>query len=179
MIFQATWEKMLSGEKYMTRRIVKPGEMALYDVSAIQERDDVRLFFNAHHQPMVAYPVELESQITISCVLTANEHRKWCVGRSYSIQPGRGQKALGCRTLAAIRQEHLQDITEDDAIAEGCSPAVAMDGERLYSARAEYQLLWINLHDRRGERWADNPLCWVLEFQRPVVSELELVAHWE
>jgi hypothetical protein len=45
---------------------------------------------------------------------------RWVIGKTYAVQPGRGKKQIVRIRILNIRQEHLQDITEADAIAEGC-----------------------------------------------------------
>lgn len=55
--------------------------------------------------------------------------------------------------VVAIRAERLQAITEADAIAEGCASV------------AEFAMPWDTL-TKPGQRWADNPLVWVIEFRR-------------
>lgn len=58
--------------------------------------------------------------------------------------------------------ERLQDITEADAKAEGAPLVDEVTGrESLDVQRGSYRLgfqaLWETLHDKPGERWADNP----------------------
>jgi hypothetical protein len=62
--------------------------------------------------------------------------------------------------LLVVRVERLQQITEADAIAEG----VDRGAMPIVSARYAYAQLWNSLYTRPGERWADNPWVWVLEF---------------
>lgn len=159
MIFQQI-DEILSGQKTQTRRVVKPSE-GMYKASL---------------------------------ALTAAGNVKWAVGKTYAVQPGRGLSGLmwienwaedttepdgtfstapvykpnralftdnGWREfrirITAIRQERLQDITEDDAKAEGVS------------SKGEYAKLWNRINKRKGTRWSDNPLVWVLAFE--VVKE--------
>lgn len=81
-------QKILTGEKTQTRRIVKPGER------------------------FVDY-------LPGGKVVFTEKRTKWAVGQTYAIQPGRGKAAIGRFKLLDIRRERVQDITEQDAIAEG------------------------------------------------------------
>jgi hypothetical protein len=76
--------------------------------------------------------------------------------------------------LVRVRLERLQDISEEDARAEGfpsytitgngqsCEPVGAgyMDG------RAHFRALWDSLNAKRGFGWSENPWVWALEFRR-------------
>lgn len=79
--------------------------------------------------------------------------------------------------LTDIRVERLQDISEGDAIAEGCRSFFDKDNhEYLYcpngskieayplkGAKEHYQRLWKSTHDKGS--WQANPFVWVLEFE--------------
>lgn len=68
-----------------------------------------------------------------------------------------------CRLLLdvkAVRVERLQDITQADAIAEGC-PADPSPGR---SASVVFHDLWDSLNEKRGYGWDTNPWVWVIEF---------------
>jgi hypothetical protein len=158
MIFQHTWQQVLDGSKTQTRRISKPGE-ELRDMPVAA---------------LVQYPAVVT--FTISSVFhwnwTPKPRVKWQVGRTYAVQPGRGKKAVGRIRLTGIRQERVQDITEDDARAEGCHIDADVTGEpfggydvAVVWARTVYAHLWDAIHNKCGERWADNPLVWVLTFE--------------
>lgn len=68
-----------------------------------------------------------------------------------------------------VRAERLQEITEEDAGAEGmptlgellCCP---VDGEpmRVHS----FEVIWNQLNAKRGFPWASNPWVWVVSFER-------------
>lgn len=65
--------------------------------------------------------------------------------------------------LTEVRVERLQDITEEDAIAEGCR-ATSTD-TFAQSARAHYFQIWDELNGKKYP-WAHNPWVWVLSFRR-------------
>ena len=74
-----------------------------------------------------------------------------------------------------VRIERLHDISEEDAIAEGCkesreiSPARDMgDGitgqlTSYASAAGNFQILWCEIHGY--DSWDENPWLWVIEFE--------------
>jgi len=75
--------------------------------------------------------------------------------------------------IADVRVECLQDISEEDAIAEGASPH--RPEPENFSCRAYpwephkvgFSLLWDSLNGKRpGASWADNPWVWAITFER-------------
>jgi len=92
MIFQYTWQKVLSGQKTQTRRLAR-------------ENDSL-------------WTVELEDKAQEK-VLLRGDRRKWRTGRTYAVQPGRGRPAVGRIRLLDIRYQHLGFISEAEARAEG------------------------------------------------------------
>lgn len=67
--------------------------------------------------------------------------------------------------VVSVRVERVQDITEDDAIFEGCihDPNYGVHGKE---ARSEFIRLWELLNSKRGYGWIANPWVWVVEFKR-------------
>ena len=73
--------------------------------------------------------------------------------------------------ITGVRIERLNDISEDDAIAEGVD--VKMDavmtaaqcrGKAGTAAQLEYWHLWESIHGKGS--WDANPFVWVVEFNR-------------
>lgn len=62
--------------------------------------------------------------------------------------------------ITNVRVERLQDISEDDAIAEGCSGKI--DG--LEYPSQQYKQLWNKINGDGS--WAANPWVWVIDFKR-------------
>jgi hypothetical protein len=73
--------------------------------------------------------------------------------------------------ITAIRVEPLQNISEEDARAEGCRSADYATGrecildEKAGSYRLHFQSLWDSINAKRHP-WASNPWVWVVEFRR-------------
>ncbi len=85
--------------------------------------------------------------------------------------------------VTSVRIERLQDITDDDAVAEGvgcwvcgqpygghaetdceCFHSTGCDGRA--SASASFQVLWDEINAKRGHPWNSNPWLWVVGFLR-------------
>ena len=74
-------------------------------------------------------------------------------------------KAMSRITLEItdIHVERLQDITAQEAIAEGMPiPYVARDE---YEPISMYRELWEKLNSKRGYSWESNPWVWVISFK--------------
>jgi hypothetical protein len=71
--------------------------------------------------------------------------------------------------LTDVKVERLQDISEEDSIAEG----ITRNGDRYDShvdgysgwgsAKEAYKELWDSINQKKHP-WSSNPWCWVLEF---------------
>lgn len=101
-------------------------------------------------------------------------------GRKFKWKPSIFMKRPHCRIvleIVAVRVERLQDITGQDAIAEGVQPYVTqtatctitsyhdyLTGKHDRAARNSYETLWQSI-DGPGS-WAANPWVWVVEFRR-------------
>lgn len=67
--------------------------------------------------------------------------------------------------IVSVRVERLQDISEADAIAEGCSGYRPDDDPfRDVEPRDEYRELWESINGAGS--WDANPWVWVVEFRR-------------
>ena len=94
------------------------------------------------------------------------EHFKW----RPSIHMPRVAARIFLR-VTDVRVERIQDITEEDCMAEGiyhfcpadCPPCGGSDCTDYIVA---YQNLWNKLNANRGYGWGDNPFCWVYEFEK-------------
>jgi hypothetical protein len=67
--------------------------------------------------------------------------------------------------VKTVRVERLQDITEEDAIAEGMSKTL-VDGVVFISTKGNFHVFWDSLNIKRGYGWDTNPWVWVIEFER-------------
>lgn len=138
---------VMSGAKTQTRRVKKPNEEL----------------------------VIIDGKKTVVQTLPNGKKRiKWQVGRINAVVPGRGKKGIGHQRLLDIRQECVQDISEADAVAEGCTtvhysvsgaPSPHNPFPESHAARAEYRALWDRINRRKSTRWQDNPMVFVLSVE--------------
>lgn len=73
--------------------------------------------------------------------------------------------------ITGVRVERLQEISEEDAMAEGCDPdclsvkkMYAKNGIFYGAARTWFLYLWNSINGY--ESWNENPWVWVIEFKR-------------
>lgn len=67
--------------------------------------------------------------------------------------------------ITDVQVERVQDIHEEDAIAEGIDPRKLsyLSGER---AVTKFSVLWNSIYAARGLGWDVNPWVWVVTFKR-------------
>lgn len=66
-----------------------------------------------------------------------------------------------------VRVERLQEITAQDAKAEGMfEPYIASETGYETEMRGQFRDLWDSLNAKRGYGWDINPFVWVVEFRR-------------
>lgn len=67
--------------------------------------------------------------------------------------------------ITNVRIERLQDITEEDAIKEGCAhTGLGVSADEIESAREQFEKLWDSINGKKYP-WNSNPYVWVIEFQ--------------
>ena len=101
--------------------------------------------------------------------LTPAEWDRWQARkRPYDTTPARFMYKSLARTLVEIvdlRREPLQEISGEDAWAEG----IAYDGNGDHDAEANaidaYRTLWNTINARRGHAWESNPTVLVVEYK--------------
>jgi len=67
--------------------------------------------------------------------------------------------------ITDIRVARLQDISEEDAIAEGADISMSVTGLIFGTHRGEYSRLWDLSNEKRGHGWDTNPWVWIINFQ--------------
>ena len=90
------------------------------------------------------------------------EYHEWLDKWWHRNRPSIHMPRWACRLfleVKAVRVERLQDISEDDAKAEGCIDM----GD---SAGDEFAALWESINGKRGYGWTMNPYVWCIEFEK-------------
>ena len=71
--------------------------------------------------------------------------------------------------VTRVRAQRLQDITEADAMAEGCDGNCGIGYIPAHQAGPlvyHYAQVWESLNAKREYSWDSNPLVWRIEFER-------------
>ena len=63
-----------------------------------------------------------------------------------------------------VEVQRLQDISEEEAQAEGTTPYTASAEQLAY--KPAFADLWDSINEKRGYGWDANPFVWVIEFKR-------------
>lgn len=167
MIFTQPHIKLIEqGLKWQTRRLVREGDQVVFEYVGVYTT----------HGPVVcpthAMELPLSEVYHIIAVLHANGRTKWEVGRNYAMQPGRCEKAVGrIPPLTSIRLQRLQDISEADAVAEGCQARYVPGVNRvapvaLYMTAVElYAEVWNEINRRKADHWDKNPWVFALGWE--------------
>lgn len=147
-----------------------------------------RLWVQENHRMRLIEPAVVECRYEADgkrriCELSLDEEAKMLARQNKvthefgPIIPGRfmyRSLSRGLDEITAVRVERLQDITEKDAVAEGCEDFTMDEGVKMWSSAVEkYAELWdsINAKDPaaviRGEAhpWDSNPFVWVITFK--------------
>jgi len=188
MIFQATWQQVLAGTKTQTRRIVKPGDVlverpnegdlfcwdggrmnAIYPADLLcngrRKRGTGHTYAVQPGRSKSAIWIDPEGKIVLDPVAEFMRLSGLPGGtRAFRWLRKHGYHDARIR-IVAIRQEQLQDITEEDVLAEGVALQAWAGHDHDWPHTAGYAALWDSIHTKHGERWADNPPVWVLEFE--------------
>jgi hypothetical protein len=68
--------------------------------------------------------------------------------------------------VVSVRAERLQEISEEDALAEGTTPSIVGSDLDYLRYRAGFQTLWESINGKKpGKNWESNPLVWRIEFK--------------
>lgn len=186
-------QKCHEGQKTMTRRILKPQPEegatikgpewyapCAYDKDGqMYPGDEVFGVYSEDGDWGVRCPYgTLGSKLWVREAMTVMDGQVYYKGNYYPglsphlfYRPSINMPKKYCRTwleLTEVRVERVQDISEEDAKAEGCqaSTSVTMkDGSPCYTL--PFQNLWTSIHGIDNPKsWEANPWVWCLTFKR-------------
>lgn len=165
MIFKQIAE-IRSGAKTQTRRIINGVDLGVYSDGS----------------PFATDSPYYDDNAKVAVVTNENGRVRYEVGKTYAVVPKRGQPAVKDIRIriTGIRKEALQDISWEDALAEGvqvfdplappfnyCVTGVKGNwgSDTFISPISAYRALWNSINTAKGIRWEDNPQVWVLAFE--------------
>jgi hypothetical protein len=138
---------ILEGKKQQTRRVHAGGDVCPYGVAGD------RLWVRETFARLESRPGTVEIVYRATCPGDPRVER-W---KSPLFLPKACSRLL--LEVTATRLERLHEITEADAVLEGCA---ARDGA---SARDGYRAVWDSLNGKHHP-WAENARVWVVDFER-------------
>ena len=162
---------ILDGRKTQTRRIVKPQPIASRNLVHLPYRVGQRLWVRESCRPRQTGTVYYRAD---SYDYHYDEIRAGGTVPQWrpSIHMPRWASRITLE-IVAVRVERLQEITEDDAKAEGCQPITHEDGAVDCGTRKTmFAKLWDEINAKRAP-WASNPFVFVIEFKRFMVWAIE------
>jgi hypothetical protein len=130
---------IIDGTKTMTRRIYKEGRIPFYAGQYLWVKETWRT----------------ECGVVIYKATDCRPASKW---KSSLFMPRKHSRLL--LLASCVRTERLQDISNDDALAEGVTEPPRDWG----SAKNQFELLWDTINGKKYP-WKSNPLVWVVEFR--------------
>ena len=161
---------IMDGRKTQTRRIVK-----LKD-NAGPQSDPLGLYFNRGQlihplsgpvrnpwgfvPPVLADSPEKLEGVPVRLWVKEWNVKKW---KSPIFMPRWASRLL--LDVVSVRAQRLQDISVEDAIAEGCSGSFMGDTHSWHGALQEFAMRWDKINAKRGS-WKSNPWVWVCAFRR-------------
>jgi len=172
-------------ESWMFTRRDNTGAMVPCPYGAAGDRLWVQEGYRLDHPDGLAHAVEHAAArregLAVTCVYLADEATRTVQLGADEVQllrarktdprkaqPGRfmyGSCSRDSLAVESVRAEHLHDISEEDARAEGVAPLVYnFDGQRKVSYRDSFELLWCLINGRAS--WEANPWVWVIGFSR-------------
>lgn len=137
--------------------------MEEYDPHSVKPYDPPRYIYAATHEG--EDPILMDGDGFAKYRKDGTLRSPWCS----PLRMPRVASRLSLRVLS-VRVERVQDITREDAKAEGFWPSpssgLEMWNGRMYgNAQLAFQACWQEINEKRAP-WSSNPWVWVVEFER-------------
>lgn len=188
ILFTADMVKaILDGRKTQTRRVIKPQppeQMEPKDIH-VSMYSPVRIDKNGIEEPgdPIFGVYDDYGEWGVKCPYGIPGHRLW-VRETFAIdhvvvykaddpivQPKRWKPSIFMPRWASrinllvkdIRVEQVQEISNEEALAEGCGSSMSLPYKR--EPRWIFMDLWNSINKKRGHGWKKNPWVWVVEFE--------------
>lgn len=181
---------ILEGRKTQTRRVLKSQPRGNYKPTGFIDKGCDYEFHDAEHEAKYWHcpygkPGDRlwirESWANIPETYPGNLHLKadatkddllWFTEMGWKWKPSIHMPRWASRItleIVNIRVERLQDISEEDAKAEGAIPVGWIKHEEhLPHYVKSFIKLWNSINAKRGYGWDTNPWVWVIEFKKAV-----------
>lgn len=180
----------------------KPHDICIYKPGDILWVKEAWATYWRHNTDGYIYPCEFEGQIDIDKFMSEDIGYPFALGKAGGIEyrasyPENGYGYYGAGPFVGritkwrslrympkwaariwlkvkdVRVERVQDISEDDARAEGCITFSDKIGDGKFDDVYEFDLtardafveLWDSINAKRGYGWGINPWVWAIEFE--------------
>lgn len=148
---------LLDGRKTQTRRVIvpQPPQLCRYGVPG-----DLLYVREAHYiigEHPGAWPGSRWTHYRADASNNLNDPAQWSGPWKPGIHMPRHASRLTLR-LTDVRVQRVQEISDEDAIAEGIPRAYPIP-------KVEFQDLWDDINAARGYAWPTNPWVWALSFE--------------
>jgi len=176
-------EAILLERKSKTRRIAKNLQKCPYKVGDALWVKETYFLLDKVHYPDLPHKVLSNGKV---CYYNASFDRsRGAIIKKPSLFMAKEMSRIRLE-ITGVRAERLQDISEQDAIAEGiiayteisaggvrdCFKDYDKAGRTVESAIESYKTLWESINGKGS--WEENPFVWVIEFQEKKCECLEL-----
>jgi hypothetical protein len=186
--------RMMDGFKTQTRRLLKPQPPPELNLFEVVKSTGEWCFYNADNPDDQDYCYYMKPNYKPGTVLWVREKWSYKYPKNNSLEPcGFLYKAddgdlnteklrlniqggwkpsihmprAACRlrlVVEAVRVERLQEITEDDAKAEGAPRVFGYENEAMNGYRKGFEQLWNSINKKPGTTWYDNPFVQAITF---------------
>ena len=157
---------IIDGRKTQTRRVVQrnnscPRDKWLWDRLVFDDSiipDALRTFADNGYLHIACKPHPDDEQADAALWTRQRIYPEWNIGDRLWVK-GTWQASRIMLEITNIRVGRVQDISDEDCIAEGLK---LLQG----GIRSEFRILWDSINAKRGFGWDVNPWVWVIEFKQ-------------